>query len=226
MSNIRGSLPEIIRNDKNVYEGDLRYYFQILWEYAKNLNHPYHNFRHILHVTYAVYRMCEHYVGLGLITPLQARFALIAALFHDFDHTGKPGPDSVNTARAIAGLHRHVLDEDRPYLGKMDGMIRDMEFPHQLPSASLSLLHRMLRDADMVQALDPVWLQEVVFGLAKERDVPPFEVLRQQVDFLQKLEFHTGWAQKHYPRSMIENKIAEAQALIDILQNSPVPIPA
>jgi len=34
-------------NEENLYEGNLIYYFQVLFFMAKNLYNPYHNFRHM-----------------------------------------------------------------------------------------------------------------------------------------------------------------------------------
>lgn len=61
-SELTGDLPEIIGNEENLYEGKLILYFRILFCNSTNLKNPYHNFRH-------------------------TRNLLIAALFHDFDHT-------------------------------------------------------------------------------------------------------------------------------------------
>jgi hypothetical protein len=47
---IRGSLPQIIRNDQDLYEGDLVCYLPAIFNHAVNLNNPYHNFRHMFHV--------------------------------------------------------------------------------------------------------------------------------------------------------------------------------
>ena len=46
------------------------------------------------------------------------RILLIAALFHDFDHSGHPhpgeeDPDAINIKNAIAGLRRYVTLADR-----------------------------------------------------------------------------------------------------------------
>ena len=49
-SEITGDLPEIIGNEENLYEGNLTLYFRILFYNSNNLNNPYHNFRHTLHV--------------------------------------------------------------------------------------------------------------------------------------------------------------------------------
>jgi len=48
---ISGDLPQIIANDEKLYEGDLIYYFQVLFLKANNLYNPYHNFRHMSHVS-------------------------------------------------------------------------------------------------------------------------------------------------------------------------------
>ena len=46
---ISGDLPKIIGNEENLYEGNLIYYFQVLFFKANNLYNPYHNFRHMSH---------------------------------------------------------------------------------------------------------------------------------------------------------------------------------
>lgn len=48
-----GDIPEIIGNDRGLYEGDLTGYFRALNFHATNLTRPYHNLRHLLHVTEA-----------------------------------------------------------------------------------------------------------------------------------------------------------------------------
>lgn len=58
---IRGSLDQLINNKYNLYEGNLRAYFQIIFHKAKNLNNPYHNFRHMMHVTWLSYLACKYY---------------------------------------------------------------------------------------------------------------------------------------------------------------------
>jgi len=39
---IRGSLPQIVRNDHDLYEGNLVHYLQGIFNHAINLNNPYH----------------------------------------------------------------------------------------------------------------------------------------------------------------------------------------
>jgi len=99
-SEITGDLPEIIGNEENLYEGNLTLYFRILFYNSNNLNNPYHNFRHTLHVPWLCQKACRYYQK--KLTPCQMRNLLIAALFHDFDHPGHPlpgeqDPDRINT---------------------------------------------------------------------------------------------------------------------------------
>src|SRR6516225_1943489 len=112
-----GNIPEIIGNDCGLYEGDLTGYFRALIFHATNLTRPYHNLRHMLHVTWLCYQAAEFYRD--RLTQRQIRNLLIAALFHDFDHPGHPhpgadDPDGINIGRSIAALRRHIAPEDRP----------------------------------------------------------------------------------------------------------------
>jgi hypothetical protein len=56
-----GDIPEIIGNDRGLYEGDLTGYFRALIFHATNLTRPYHNLRHMLHVTWLCYQAAEFY---------------------------------------------------------------------------------------------------------------------------------------------------------------------
>ena len=106
-SEITGDLPMIIGNEEKLYEGNLIHYLQTLFYYGTNLQNPYHNFRHSLHVLWLCHGACRYYQQ--QLTPRQMRNLLIAALFHDFDHPGHshPGaqdPDQINIEIALANL--------------------------------------------------------------------------------------------------------------------------
>ena len=213
---VTGSLPEIISNRKGVYEGNLEHYFWWIFFNAKNLGRPYHNFRHLFRVVWACYQACVYY-GKRL-TPREKRDILIATMFHDVDHLGNAGNDGKNIKRAIKALKKAIAPEDEARLDYIGYIIRMSEFPHKIESKALPLLARILRDADVVQALDPAWIQEVVFGLAKERGMEPIEVLREQIGFLAKLEFGSEWAEQMFPEEAINDKMNEARELLDILE--------
>ncbi len=216
---IQGNIPEIVRNDGSVYEGNLTYYFQAVFDNARNLNNPYHNFRHMCHALWLCYQACLCYRM--VLSKREMRNLLIAALFHDFNHTGKPGSDEINIAKAIAGLEKHLALEDKEYRDDIGYLITLSEYPYKIPSGEVSLLVQILRDADISQALSVAWIQQVVFGLSMEWGKSPLEVLEMQGEFHKNLKFYTEWAKQMFPPWVIKKKIAEAKDLVDLLTCEP-----
>ena len=151
------------------------------------------------------------------------RTLLIAALFHDFDHTGRPhrgdeDPDGINIEIAISGLRRYLTSDDRALLPEIEALIEATHFPYKADSQKLDLLGKIIRDADLVQALSPVWIQQVVIGLAREAGVSPLAMLKAQSSFLTSLRFNTPWAQQLFPQELIDAKITEAEKLLRLLE--------
>jgi hypothetical protein len=147
---------------------------------------------------------------------------LIAALFHDFDHPGHPhpgadDPDGINIGRAIAALRRHLAPEDRPFLPVIEALIEATHYPHVVAGEQLDLSGQIIRDADLAQALSPVWIQQIVIGLAREQRVSPLDVLKMQPAFLAALSFNTEWAHERFPARLVAAKIAEAERLLALL---------
>lgn len=209
----KGSIPEIIRNEDNLYEGNLISYFRAVFNDARNLCNPYHNFRHMCHVTYLCYQACVFYKS--KLNKREMRNLLIAALFHDFDHTGKSSPDKVNINRAIKALKSHLAEEDRDQFDNIAEIIQATKWPYTKEPANP--LGMIIRDADMSQGLTIAWIQQVVFGLATEWDKTPLEILKIQPSFLKEQEFRTTWAKQAFPKKYIKQKISEIQSLINLL---------
>lgn len=206
---VRGSIPEIIRNDAHLYKGDLCYYYRVTWHHAKNLKNTYHGFGHVFHVFYRCYEACLFYQE--KISPEEMRILLLAAMFHDFDHPGVGGHDDLNIIRAVRGFRKHVLQGDQPIVERVVSLIDITEYPYKFDTSDLTLLAQILRDADMMQSLGPVWIQPVIFGLAGEWDASPLEILKSQPSFIKNLKLYTAWGQELFPQSEIDAKIAEAQ---------------
>lgn len=223
-SEITGDLPEIIGNEENLYQGNLIFYFQIFFYNSNNLNNPYHNFRHTLHVLWLCHKACRYYQE--KLTSYEMRSLLIAALFHDFDHPGHPhpgeqDPDRINIKIAIAGLQRYMAPEDREFLPEIEALIEATHYPYKTAGEELTLLGQIIRDADLAQVLSPVWIQQVVIGLAREWGVKPIEVLRAQASFLDTLSFNTQWARQLFPQELVRAKIREAENLVRLLETEP-----
>jgi hypothetical protein len=211
------TIPDIITNKDGLYEGDLVSYYKALFFQAQNLRHPYHNLRHMLHVFWLCYEACVFYGD--RLSKRQVRNLLIAALFHDFDHSGMFGNDDLNIERAVRGLRKHLAHWEEFTVEDIIEIMRATEFPHKTPSGQLDLPAQILRDADVSQALSVAWLQQIVIGLASEWGKPPLEVLKAQRGFHRSLSFQTEWARSVFPPELLEAKIAEAQAHLDILES-------
>jgi hypothetical protein len=215
---IRGSLPQIVRNDENLYQGDLIHYLHVIFNNASNLDNPYHNFRHMFHVLWLCHEACRFYRD--ELHRREQRNLLIAAVFHDFDHLGEAGPDQFNIDRAIAGLRRHIAPEDIPHLATIEALIQATHYPYTVASDSLDLPARIIRDADVGQTLNAAWIQQVIFGLAAEWGKTPMELLEMQAPFLSGLRFNTEWARSIFPREYVQEKISEATELLSLLTRS------
>lgn len=215
----RGSLVPIIVNQEGLYEGNLVEYFQALFHLGKGLNLPYHNFRHTTGMVFVCHEGARFHQS--ELSPRQIRNMLIADFFHDFNHRGVAGDDAMNLELAFVALQKYILPIDRPYLPDIKLLMRGTQFPYVIANEELPLEGLIIRDADMMQAFSPSWLQQVVFGLAAEWGQTPIEVLKMQPSFLGNLKFNTRWGNFMFPPAAIALKVSEAQALYDILVKLP-----
>lgn len=219
-----GTMADVVEDVAGLYGGNLDHYFEVVFS-GPNVMNPYHNFRHMNHVPWLCYEACIFYADRpGHLSPREVRNLLIAGFFHDYGHFGQMGDDDLNITRALRGLDRHILPEDKPFQKDIDGLIELTEYPHRadIDAPGLPLGALILCDADMCQAFSPAWIQQVIYGLAAEWRISPFEVLKIQERFLQNLAFHTSWAEQKYPRMVIERKILEAARYIRIIERARV----
>ena len=108
--------------------------------------------------------------------------------------------------------------EDLPHLTTIEALIQATHYPDLIPSESLELPARVIRDADVGQTLTAAWIQQVIFGLAAEWGKKPMELLEMQSPFLSNLQFSTEWARNTFPREYIDEKIKEANELLSLLR--------
>ena len=212
----RETIPYVVKNVEGVYEGDLAHYYWVIFNFAKNLNNSYHNFRHLFHMVWLCYTACQYYIPRGLMTKREARNLVIGASFHDFDHSGKGGHDDLNIIAAIRGLEKHILEEDMPYFAEICSIIRPTEYPYVVEAKGLSLLAQIMRDADVSQVFSTAWIQQVIFGLGNELGLTPMQMLKMQEPFISKLEFTTDWAKERFGDLVVKEKLEEVRDLVSL----------
>lgn len=208
-------LVDVILNKEKVYLGNLSYYFKTLFNKAKNLNNPYHNFRHISHVFMYSYFASVYYKN--DLSKREIRNILIAALFHDADHFGKKVNDKLNIKNSIKFLNKYILDEDKKYIDDIVSIISATEYPHKIKDSDLNLSQKIIMDADMSQTFSDVWIQQIIFGLSKELNEEPLKLLEKQKDFIPAIKFKTDWANNLF-KDKKKDRIIEVKNLLKVLK--------
>ena len=169
---------------------------------------PYHSFSHSLWVLYNCYDICKYEKKDA------PKELLIAALFHDFDHTGGfywLGSDDKNVIRAISRFNEcwnyGIIkdDVDKPLVQRL---IFITEYPHREITKMegeittqaddiFQFLTNALRDADMLQTMRDTQLHDLV-AIKEEyfKYMPWKEYTEKSVEFLQSIKFKTKFGLK------------------------------
>lgn len=167
------------------------------WEYVKEAHTDglgYHNLDHIeIAMMTAQYLACAEGGNI--------RLAIITAMVHDLQHTGK-GPDADNVERAIFCLHDLISCEDPKFLSKMEQNIVEqavrctMFAEGKFPIAPRTLQDRIMRDADLWNIhLEPKNACHMILGLGKELGAWNESTLAQGIEntvaFYKTVTWHT-----------------------------------
>ena len=201
-------IPTIVNNQENLYEGNLRYYFRLVFN-SPNAQLPYHNFRHMTGVLCQTYLAARFYKE--RLDSKTRRALFIAAIFYDFGHSANASDDEKEVDLAISLFKQNILEEDKLFLPEIERLIRATQWPHVEMEADLAV--QIIRDADLAQSFSDVWIQQIVFGLAAENKVSPLEMLKQQRNFFLGFKFNTDWAKKQFGGQVLADKLQEVADL-------------
>ena len=192
---------------------NLKPYFKAIYN-SKSANLPYHNIEHLLGVMTDVLEACHFY----FFSFTETRTLLIAALFHDYNHTGVMGDDVINIKIAIDGITEHILESDKIWLPDIISYISATQFPHSsIEDTEENLPQNIIRDADVAYTLKDEWFNLVTNGLGAEMGKTPEEMLKMQVPFMENyLVLTTDWAKEKYAKT-IKARIAEVTQIIKVL---------
>lgn len=210
---MKNTIVSLIINEEGLYEGDLKYYFKHVFN-ASNVRAPYHNFRHMMHVTFQVYDAMKYYHYFEEYGKKKARAFLIAAMFHDYNHPGKKRDDHQNIVDAKKGIRDVILPEDQELLGFIEMLIGATEYPHVQIDNSLEV--DIIRDADTAQTFSDAWYQQVIFGLSQEMGITPMQCLQHETEFITSIPLTTQWAKDKYSEDKKE-KLADIKKLLTFL---------
>ena len=160
-------------------------------------NNPYHNPAHCKRVALrlAELLMASNELDLMYQIEFDLQQGIVAALFHDFRHTGH-GPDSRNIEIAVNGLLeaecvKDYFGEGNETIAIIADAIRCTEFKQGFPVEPYTRVQCALRDADVMESCEPNGVKYVLFDLAEEMGVEVADAIHMQIGFLQQVQMYT-----------------------------------
>lgn len=183
---------------------------------------PYHNFNHLLTVVRYVYDACEFYTfpvthNLNEKDKLEI---LMAALFHDVNHSGGKETDEVNVYKAKKTFHYFVrtlnIDIDKDEVCKI---IDATQYPYIIEPKNMSFKQQIIRDADLMQVFEYNWIQQNMMGLCSEMNITMDKMIPGQKNFLMNAQFNTSWGVKWKNQLWkdVEEKLNQLEELYNII---------
>lgn len=177
-------------------------------------NAPYHNLNHLLTVTRHCYEALKYENLLGEDT---AEELLMAALFHDYNHSMGELTDKLNVGFAKFHLKEFIIDEEIDLdITVMENIISATEYPYVIASEDLNIYQKIIRDADLCQIYEYDWLKQNIFGLCKELELELDVMIPGQRKFLENIDPLTSYG-KFMHNKHFENVLKELTILENII---------
>jgi hypothetical protein len=156
---------------------------------------PYHNNKHMLDVfknSMMLFDIYRKEYGFKYRDRIEIG---LAALFHDFNHSGGKLKDHENIDRAIVGLEYFLSNEYEPGvdIDNITSIIEATEFPHK--NINLTNLQKIIRDADMLSSITDNWFEQMV-ALSSEFKKSLTNFIPIQINFVNSVEFYTPYCKK------------------------------
>lgn len=154
---------------------------------------PYHSTFHLLDVFQKCMEMSTDYnlyekdiLELG-----------VAALFHDFNHSGGKLKDYENIELAIRGFNDFYdknIDKFKSLeKGNIEELIKVTEYPHIREPNNIKEM--ILIDSDMIQCYNKNWFLNVITGfLMKEIGLSIEDAINNQIRYIQGVHYYTEYA--------------------------------
>lgn len=152
---------------------------------------PYHNLNHMLCVVKYCYHALEF---MNMLSDENSESLLLAALFHDFNHSMGRRDDSFNVREAKSGFDNFckttIIDINKDLI---HNIIDATEYPYVIENKDLNIYQAIIRDADLMQILESDWITHVILGLCEEMHYPLKELMVGEKVFLKNMKFHSPY---------------------------------
>lgn len=177
-----------------IKEYDLQYYWKIFFNENKSNDLPYHNLFHTQCVLINSYLICN---SLN-ISKEDTRKNLISAIFHDFNHSGGKLTDDLNVKEAISSFLKYSKETNDTNKDIIN-IIKATQYPYIISESDLIISQKIIRDADLLQMVEPNSLNQVIRGLLIHELKVPYEKLKEtQLNFIKGVKFYTDYAKDKF----------------------------
>jgi len=170
-------------------------------------NAPYHNLNHLLTVTKHCYNALEY-------SALESEELLMASLFHDYNHSMGKEMDGINVSVAQSELIRFIENQNIDLdIDFMLSILSATQYPYVIPAEKLNTYQKIIRDADLCQIYEYNWIQQNIFGLSQEMNIPVKDMVSGQIKFLQSIEPLTEYGK--YMHDTCFNRVLKSVKLLE-----------
>lgn len=188
--------------------------FRYVVKHNTSNNAPYHHLNHMLRVM----GYCEEGCKYHKIEGKPRVNLLVAALFHDFNHSQGKQDDEWNVKEAKRGVEKwynsNALNHSNINLKKILEIIDATQYPYVIEREDLTLEQSIIRDADLMISQDSDWMGNMIVGLAEEMGVGDFMKMTDgQHVFHQSIKMCSPWGKLVY-----ENEWGRTFTNLDLLR--------
>lgn len=173
---------------------------------AHSLQRPYHDWYHTCCVVEGTIQGLRYFLKdsiheLSETQQKEVNSTILAAAFHDVGHTGVKEPDIVNVSRSIMIAHRFLVDAgmnqavavDTPLLLET---LQCTQYPYKRDP--LNEYQAILRDADLLQVLEPTWFDDLYINMYQEflEGSPTLgfeQFCLNEMNFIKGATFYSQW---------------------------------
>jgi hypothetical protein len=169
----------------------LKLAFKFVMNYNKSKVAPYHSTWHMMCVMKCVDWLVRNEKALELYETedeLDELALLLAALFHDMNHSAGAATDDVNVEAAKYAFDEFIseVDDDvrEEWLKKrVHSLLDATQYPYVIPDHVLTHDQLIMRDADMMYAYQDCSFRDIVIGLSTEMPSDPLSAVKRQITF-------------------------------------------
>lgn len=161
---------------------------------SKSNYNPYHNLNHLM----TVLKYCHQgAIAEGLNDDKEVRELLVAAIFHDANHSGGKKTDDLNIKDSKKIIKEFIESEGIDVdLESINSILDATEYPYKIEAKDLNISQKIIRDSDLMQVYEYNWIQQNIGGLSQELNMNFIDFLKPQRKFLEAIEFNTTWGKK------------------------------